>query len=245
MKRNESSEVRPRPAGRPGRLLLVDDHAVVRRGLAQILNMEPGLEVGAEASTAAEAMDALVGGGGIDAAVMDVTLGANSGIELIKALRARGCRVPILVLSMHDESLYAERALRAGAQGYVMKDAPPEVIVKAVRSVLQGNIHVSSEITSRLLGRIVSRPGVGAHAPCFSRLSDRELEVFQAIGEGRTTIQIARALKLSVKTIETYRTNIKEKLGLKSGLELVRQAMRWAEDEGEGRPVAKKKPRRR
>ena len=227
---------------RKPRVLLADDHALLLDAFTRIL--EPEYEVVGRApdgrsvvAAARQLQPELV--------LLDISMPGVNGLEAIPRIRALNNPPAILVLSMHDEALYAERALRAGAQGYVMKDAPPEVIVRAVRSVLQGNIHVSSEITSRLLGRIVSRPGVGAHAPCFSRLSDRELEVFQAIGEGRTTIQIARALKLSVKTIETYRTNIKEKLGLKSGLELVRQAMRWAEDEGKGRPVAKKKPRRR
>lgn len=227
----------------PRRILLVDDHAVVRRGLAQIIDMEADLHVVGEASTAAEALTALGSGDAADAAVIDITLESGDGIELIKTLRAQGCTIPMLVLSMHDESLYAERALRAGAQGYVMKHEMPEVIVEALRRILTGGIHVSSDLSSRLLGRLVNRSSAQPPGPNYGRLSDRELQVFEGIGRGHGTSDLARRLGLSVKTIETYRAHIKQKLGLRTALDLVRHALRWVEADGGAGP-SKEKPRR-
>lgn len=228
----------------PRRILLVDDHAVVRRGLAQIIDMEPDLHVVGEASTAAEALNVLGFSDAADAAVIDITLESGDGIELIKGLRAQGCRIPLLVLSMHDESLYAERSLRAGAQGYVMKHEMPDVIVDALRRILSGGIHVSSDLSSRLLGRLVSRSSAQPQSPNYGRLSDRELQVFEGIGRGHGTSDLAHRLGLSVKTIETYRAHIKQKLGLRTALDLVRHALRWVESDG-GPAPAKEKPRRR
>jgi DNA-binding NarL/FixJ family response regulator len=207
------------------RVLLVDDHVLLRKGLAELLNGQKGLEVCGEATTLAEACSlatqlrpALV--------IVDISLEGSDGLELIKELTHRSAELPILVYSMHDEEVYAERALHAGAKGYVMKRETPERLLEAIGEILKGRVYVSKRMSDRLLGRMVGGDSASGQDP-ISRLSDRELEVFQLIGRGQSTAQIADALCLSIKTIETYREHIKQKLNLQSGLELMRQAVEW------------------
>jgi len=225
-----TSEV-PKKSDRPARVLVVDDHPIVRRGLAHLLEGVDDLEVGGEAETAAEALEA-VRRDRPDVVVVDLTLKEGSGLELIKDLHARWPDLPVLVLSMHDESLFAERALRAGARGYLMKDGRMEDVVAALRAVLAGRVYVSERIASRLLARITGG-GDPAVSP-IQTLTDRELEVFEMIGRGLSSRQIAEALHLSVKTVDTHRENIKRKLGLASGTELARHAFLWVERESAG-----------
>lgn len=211
---------------RKHRIFLVDDHPVTREGLARLINLEPDLEVCGQAGTAASALTA------IDTlhpelVIVDVSLsGGAGGLELTKNLSSRRRHPRILVLSTHDESLYAERALRAGAKGYVMKHESTERIMSSIRDVLHGQIAVSRAISSQMLQR-VSHKQKGHAASEFELLSDRELEVFRLIGQGRGTRQIAAGLHLSVSTVETHRTHIKEKLHLRSAPELVRRAVEW------------------
>lgn len=204
-------------------ILLVDDHPVMRHGLAQIIAREEDMDVCGEASSAAQAID-MVGQLSPDAIIVDITLEDGDGIELIKDIRARYENVKMLVSSMHDESLYAERALRAGAMGYISKEASREQFLDAIRQVLRGRICVSPAISNRLLKRAAGKPLEEDRSPIES-LSDRELTVFELIGQGLSTRQIAEKLFLSVKTIETYREHIKAKLNLRSSNELVRHAV--------------------
>ena len=207
-------------------ILLIDDHPIVRQGLSQLINQEPDLHVSAEAASAREALEAL-SKAVPDIAIVDISLDDRSGIELIKDLRARNATLPILALSMHDEALYAERALRAGAKGYIMKQEATEQVMNAIRKVLQGTIYVSERMASRLLNQFVNtRPG-DDESP-LGRLSDRELEIFTMIGRGIGTREIANKLFLSIKTVEAHREHIKEKLKLKSGTELMRMAVQHA-----------------
>ena len=210
-------------------LLLVDDHPIVRKGLRTILEQEPDLRVIGEAGNRAETVNH-VRGLKPDLILLDVSLEGSDGIEITKALRAEfGTHPPILIVSMYDESLYAERALRAGAQGFIMKHEVADNIVKAVRQVLSGKIYVSDGVRQKVL-RDLSDNRTDIRSAPIDRLSDRELEVFRRIGEGRGTRQIAEELKLSVKTIETYRSHIKEKLSLKTAAELARSAVSWVEE---------------
>jgi DNA-binding NarL/FixJ family response regulator len=205
---------------------LVDDHPIVRQGLAQLINAQPDLSVVVEASAAPEALAALAAQR-VDVLVVDLSLREGSGIDLVRDVSARWPATPILVLSMHEEQLYAERALRAGARGYLMKHEAPEVVIGAIRKVLAGEVHLSSAMSGRLLNRFVTtKPEPGTSL--LDRLSDRELEVFQLIGRGLSTRAIAEGLFLSVKTIETHREHIKQKLGLTSASELLRYAIEHA-----------------
>jgi DNA-binding NarL/FixJ family response regulator len=207
------------------RLMLVDDHPIVRHGLAQMIAREPDMEVCGEASNAGEALQ-LIASSQPDLVIVDLTLQDGDGIELIKDIKARHEPIKMLVSSMHDETLYAERALRAGAAGYINKAASREQVTGAIRQVLKGNIYLSDNISSRLLQRVVDKNDDVAHSP-VEKLSDRELAVFEMIGQGLSTRQIAEKLHLSVKTIETYREHIKTKLSLSKSSELVRHAVRW------------------
>jgi DNA-binding NarL/FixJ family response regulator len=215
------------PSQRKGRLLLVEDHPVTREGLAQLLNQQPDLQVCGQAGTAPEALtaaDALKP----DLVLVDIALGGTSGLELIKDLARRHAALPVLVLSTHDELLYAERSLRAGAKGYVMKHEPTERVMAAIRQVLRGGVYLSEQMQNRLFQKVVRGIGVPQSSE-IDQLSDRELEVFELIGEGCATAQIAASLHLSVSTVETHRAHIKEKLKLESGTELVRRAVEWVE----------------
>jgi DNA-binding NarL/FixJ family response regulator len=212
-------------APRKDRIFLVEDHPVTREGFAQLINFQTDLEVCGQAGTGAQALTEIAGLKP-DLVIVDISLAGTSGIELIKDLVSRDPILKILVLSMHDESLYAERALRAGARGYVMKQVATEYVMAAIRHVLRGGVYLSERMRNQLLFNVVGRLSA-AGASDLDRLSDRELEVFQLIGEGRTTAQIGASLHLSVSTVETYRAHIKEKLRLQNATELVQHAVDW------------------
>ena len=213
------------------RIVIVDDHPIIRRGLADFINQAEDLEVCGEASDAHQAIE-MVTNLKPDVAIGDISLKEINGIELIKHIRARNAKLPMLVLSMHDETLYAERALRAGARGYVMKQEPPETVISAVRKILSGDIYVSEKMSSRLIARMADGTPSGTGSP-LERLSDRELEVFQLIGQGLRTRQIAERLCLSIKTIESYREHIKHKLDLQNSTELFQHALQWVQGQGQ------------
>jgi DNA-binding NarL/FixJ family response regulator len=207
------------------KVLVVDDHPIVRKGLTQLLNQEADLAVCAEAEDAPGAL-AAIEDAKPDVALIDIALPETDGIELIKRIKENYPGLPVLALSMHPESLYAARVLRAGGQGYIMKQEAPEKVVLALRKVLHGEIYLSDAMTTRLL-RTMARAPASAQASALDALSDRELQVFRLIGQGHATRRVAEMLHISVKTIESYRENIKEKLGLKDGAELVHHAIQW------------------
>jgi DNA-binding NarL/FixJ family response regulator len=215
----------------PGKLrvLLVDDHPITRQGLKALVNQQPNLEVCGETDTAAQAID-LVASLQPDLAIVDVALKTTNGIELTKNLKAHSPNLPILVVSMHDEALYAERALRAGAMGYVMKQEAGEKVALAIQHLLRGEIFLSARMKERMLHRFVNKKREGM-VFAIDTLSDREMEVFQLIGNGYSTRQIAQKLGLSSKTIDSYREHLKLKLGLETGADLVRHAIQWARTE--------------
>jgi len=206
-------------------VFLVDDHPLVRRGLGELLSTEEGIEVCGEAESVAEAMETF-DPDGCDLAIVDLSLGGPDGLELIKRLRQCWPEVPVLVYSMHDESIYAQRALAAGARGYLGKQEPPDCVLEAVRRVLSGEIYLSPEMAQRL--EAGSGDNVNGHP--VEQLSDRELEVFGLLGRAHGTRQIAERLKLSHKTIESHRENIKRKLGLRNHNELMRRAVLWVQE---------------
>jgi DNA-binding NarL/FixJ family response regulator len=216
------------------RVFLVDDHPIVRHGMAQLLAGQADLEVCGQASDAPTALDALAAAVP-DVVIVDLSLGASSGIDLIADIKAQLPRAAVLVVSMHDEQLYAERSLRAGAAGYVMKHEATEAIVRAVRTVAGGGIFVSEPVSARLLRLWVATGAPGDGSP-LDTLSNRELHVLELIGRGLGTRLIAEQLQISVKTVESYRARLKEKMNLRSGIELTRFAMRWATDDRKGEP---------
>jgi DNA-binding NarL/FixJ family response regulator len=207
------------------RILVVDDHPLTRHGIAQLIGQQPDLVVCGEAGNAEHALDC-VRSLRPDLVLVDVTLPGKPGLELIKDLTATHPEVLVLVVSMHDESLYAERALRAGARGYLMKSAGGEELMKAIRRVFDGQVYVSQELSAKILDNLSgsSRRPAGV----LSVLSDREFEVFQLVGEGLTTHEIGSRLHISGKTVETHRLHIREKLKLKTPPELTKYAVRWA-----------------
>jgi DNA-binding NarL/FixJ family response regulator len=207
------------------RVLIVDDHPLFRLGLRAIIEQEQGLQVCGEAADAGEALRQL-SAHEPDLVIVDVSLKKGHGLELVKQIRARDRRVKMLMCSMHDDELFAERAMHAGALGYVNKGESPETILGGIRAVLRGGVYLSAEISRRILTRSRRAAGATADRPGDS-LSDRELAVFELIGRGLTTRAIAEHLYLSVKTVETYREHIKAKLGLKNGAELARHAAQW------------------
>lgn len=213
---------------RRARILLVDDHPIVLQGLKQLINQEKDLMVCGEAADSNGALKAF-GTLKPDLAIIDISLKQGSGLELIKTLKVRYPKMPALVLSMHDDSLYAERVLRAGAKGFINKAEATDKLIAAIHKVLNGEIYLSDKIGSKILSKLFNRQPDKDISP-MGCLSDRELEVFQLIGQGHTTREIAEALHLSVKTIETYRENIKEKLKLKNATELVQHAVHWVEN---------------
>lgn len=210
-------------------ILIVDDHPVVRQGLAQLIDQEKDLEVRGHAEDAPQAMRAIKEIQP-DMVIVDISLKDTSGMDLVKDMKIRHPDLPILILSMHDESLYAERALRAGAKGYIMKQEATERVITAIRRVLAGEIYVSDSLAAKMVTRIATGVAPSSSSPVES-LSDRELEVLRLIGEGHKTRDVADKLHLSVKTIETYRAHIKEKLGFKDGNELFRYAVEWVSSE--------------
>jgi DNA-binding NarL/FixJ family response regulator len=209
----------------PARVLVVDDHPIARRGLIDLLEGELGLEIAGEASDGASAL-ALLEREHPDLVLIDISLQGANGIELIKEIHARDEGVRMLVASMHDEAIYADRALRAGAMGYINKEAPVAQFLEAVNQVLGGNLYLGQDSSETALRRRAGVTGEQGRSP-FERLSDRELEVFSLIGDGLTTREIAKRLELSPKTVETHRENIKDKLGLKNATQLVSSAVRW------------------
>jgi DNA-binding NarL/FixJ family response regulator len=209
------------------RILIVDDHPIVRKGLAQLIDQEPDLVVAGEAENADGAMEYLKGDIP-DLAIVDISLQGVDGIELIKKIRTRLSDLPILVVSMHDESLFAERALRVGAKGYIMKQEAIGKMMEAIRKVLKGELYLSERVSESIVKRFISGKSEGLQSP-IEVLSDRELEVFQLIGQGLGTRKIAEQLHVSVKTVETYRANIKQKMNLKDGIELLKHAVQWVE----------------
>lgn len=206
------------------RVLLVDDHPIVRQGLRRLISNEPGLVVCAEAESVREARRA-IREHAPDVVVADLSLKDGDGIDLVKDIRAHHPQLPVLVLSMHDESLYAERMLAAGASGYIMKDAASDQFIQALRCVLAGRVYVSEALAPSLGGR--KPAGAGDASEPVSRLSNRELQILQMIGGGLSSRQIADTLHLSVKTVEAHRQRIKGKLELASGAQLVQFAAHW------------------
>lgn len=211
------------------RILLVDDHAVVRFGIAQLINRQADLHVCGEQEDARKALDAVMQLNP-DLVVVDLSLRDSSGLELIRNLKAQFPGKPVLVLSVHDESIYAEIAFRAGALGYLMKQEALEKVVAAVRRVLGGNVYVSDALAAKMLQQQV-RGNTDVQQPAIKSLSDREVEVFHLIGQWKKTKEIAGELHLSVKTVEYYREQIKRKLNLKDAAELTQYATAWVQRE--------------
>jgi DNA-binding NarL/FixJ family response regulator len=214
---------------RKTQILIVDDHPVVREGLETMLNHEQDLNVCAQAEDAPQALQAIAELNP-DIAIVDISLKNSDGIELTKTIKAKYPELAVIILSVHDESVYAERVLLAGAQAYLMKDAVPENIVKAIRTVLRGEIYVSDAIAKKFL-HIIAGDKAGITKTSIEHLSDREFETFRLIGKGYKASQIASQLHLSVKTIETYRSRIKEKLGLANAAQLLQYAIVWARNQ--------------
>jgi DNA-binding NarL/FixJ family response regulator len=213
------------------RILIVDDHPAVREALALRIDRQADLEVCAEAADLGEALR-LLAETRPDVAVIDITLKTANGIDLIKRIKDRNDHVRILVWSMHSEALYAERALRAGALGYVNKDQATDRIVEAIRRVLEGKVYLSEAMTERMLQRAVGGTREEVKRSPLDVLADRELEVFRLIGEGVKTAEIAERLHLSVKTVETYRDRIRQKLDLSDGTKLAHYATQWVLENG-------------
>jgi DNA-binding NarL/FixJ family response regulator len=212
------------------KVLLVDDHPIVRHGFAQLINRDAGLTVCGEADDVPQAMESIQSCQP-NVVIVDITLKSGSGLDLIKNIKAQHPHLPILVVSMHDESLYAERVLRAGGRGYLTKQEAVDNILVAIHRVLKGEIYLSQKMTGRLLFRLADGKTQLTGSP-VDTLSDRELEVFQLIGQGSGTSQIAERLHLSVKTVETYREHLKQKLNLKNAAELVQHAVQWSQTQG-------------
>lgn len=207
-------------------IFIVDDHPVFRDGLVMLVNREADLKVCGEANSAPQALSAMEKLQP-DLLLADIGLPGKSGLELIKDIRALHPDMAVLVISMHDEALYAERVLRAGGRGYIMKEEGPEKILKAIRQVLEGQMYLSGKMSIRVLDALSGRRSKATSA--ISRLSDRELEILELIGRGKVSQAIAAQLHLSVKTVDAHRSNIKEKLELQSGAELICYAARWVE----------------
>jgi len=204
-------------------VFVVDDHPLLRQGLALMIDREPDLMVCGEAEEAQAALKEIAARKP-DILIVDISLKGPDGIDLLKNLRALYPDLPVLILSMHDESIYAERALRARANGYIMKQEATEKVLVAIRRILAGDIYLSEKMANKLLHQYVSGSARNEQSR-LSALSDRELEVFRQIGEGRSTREIAENLHLSIKTVETYQAHIKEKLSLRTGRELVQHAI--------------------
>jgi DNA-binding NarL/FixJ family response regulator len=206
-------------------VLVVDDHPLMRQGLSMLINQQQDMQVCGEAEEAQAVMRALAQQKP-DIMILDISLNGPDGLELLKSIRAADPDLPVLVLSMHDEAIYAERALRARANGYIMKQEATDKVLVALRRILNGDVYLSDRMSNKMLQQFIG----GAPATIQSRislLSDRELEVFRLIGDGRATREIAEELHLSVKTVETYQAHIKEKLDLRSGRELIQYAIQW------------------
>ncbi|MFC1467830.1 response regulator [Verrucomicrobiota bacterium] len=214
------------------KVFLVDDHPVVRQGLHMLIEQDSELMVCGESATALDTIQQLKTLTP-DILLTDISLKDSNGLELVKDIRLRNPNLPILVFSIHDETIYAERALTAGANGYVMKQEDPDLLLHAIHKVLGGDIHLSMKVTSQLLKQLSSSKPSNPldHADAVSTLSDRELEVFELIGKGLSTRKIAEQLNLSIKTIETYRAHIKRKFNISDSAELTHRAIQWADND--------------
>lgn len=217
------------PAPAQSRLLIVDDHPLFREGLRQIIERDPDLTVCGEAANAQEALQALPELKP-DLVLVDISLGGSSGIDLIKAIKNDYDELPVLVVSMHDESLYAERALRAGAMGYIMKHEPGKTVKAAIHKVLGGEMYLSEKMSSTVISKFM-RGQADRPASPIELLSDRELEVFRMLGQGKGTRQIAKDLNITIATVNSFRNRIKEKLHLKTATEVMLHAIQWSREE--------------
>lgn len=229
MASKKTARVTSATASEKRKVFIVDDHPIVRQGLAQLINNEPDLAVigqGEDAYGSLRTIKTMQP----DLCLVDVSLKDSDGVELLKELQSQLPGLPVLMLSMHDETLYAERAIRAGARGYIMKQEAPEVLLSAIRKVLSGQVYVSDRMGATLIQRMVGgRTGTKSALP-LDRLTDRELEIFRMIGAGNSVREIAEKLFLSVKTVEAHREHIKEKLNVKSSAELLRYAIKNSPD---------------
>ena len=214
------------PSAAPLRIVIVDDHPIVRKGLTELINHEPGMVVCGESDTADGGLSRIRADRPA-VAIVDLSLGMDSGLQLVKTLNASLPDVKVLILSMHDETLHAERALAAGASGYIMKHAAMQHLIAAIRCVASGKTYVSAEMSERIVARMTGRRDAQDATAPFERLTDREREVFTLIGQGLGTRDIARHLTVSVKTVETHQARIKEKLGLTHVRDLTRAAINW------------------
>lgn len=228
-----STKAQPASSSKKYRVLLVDDHPIVRQGLVLLIDRESDLSVCGEAEGAHSAFHAIATLRP-DVVVLDISLSGPDGLDVLKEIRAKNAALPVLILSMHDESIYAERVLRAGANGYIMKQEATKRVLIAIRRILQGEMYLSERLTNSLL-----RQHLGGTAPLnnspLANLTDRELEVFRLIGEGHATRQIAGELHVSVKTVESYQAHIKDKLALRNSRELLQHAIEWVMNDGNGR----------
>jgi DNA-binding NarL/FixJ family response regulator len=220
-----ASKAQIAPQVKKFRVLLIDDHPIVRQGLALLIDREADLSVCGEAEGSHSAYDAIATLRP-DIVLLDISLSGPDGLDVLKEIRMRTGSLPVLILSMHDESIYAERAMRAGANGYIMKQEATEKVLVAIRRILQGGVYLSDRLTNTMLQQFVHGTAMPRTSPLVN-LTDRELEVFRLIGEGHGTRQIADELYLSVKTIESYQAHIKEKLSLRNARELVQHAIEW------------------
>jgi len=211
------------------KILIVDDHPIFRMGMKELINQEEDFTVCAMAANINEARKALATTSP-DMAIIDIALAEDNGLDLVKEISRSENEIPMLVLSMHEESVWAERAIRAGAQGYIMKKEASESVISALRTIHRGQIHVSGNMIALLLNKLQDNPNCRG-ASTMDILTDRELEVFRLIGSGMSTREIAGQLSLGIKTIGTYRDRIKQKLGLKNGAELTRRAVIWTTNE--------------
>ena len=223
-----SSQQGTATAPKKARIFLVDDHPIVRQGLSQLINQESDLVMCGHAEDARSAMEAITASRP-DLVIVDISLAGPDGLDLLKQVRLTDPALPVLILSMLDESLYAGRALRAGANGYIMKQEATDNVLVAVRRILHGEIYVSDRMARRIVAQLAGHPAAAKGSP-IDLLSDRELEVFRLIGQGQSTRHIAEALCLSVKTVESYQAHIKDKLSLKNSRELMQHAVQWVAD---------------
>ena len=219
----------PNDAPAKKRVLIVDDHPIFRAGLTSLVNLETELAVCGEANDAAQAMHALEKLHP-DLVLLDMSLPGKGGLELLKDIRAIAPQTPVLIISMHDETLYAERVIKAGGRGYIMKQEGPEKIVQAIRKVLGGGISVSERIAAQILDAMSGSKGGSSSS--VSTLTDREFEVYRLLGQGKEPHEIARTLHLSIKTVDTHRAHIRQKLGLRNATELIHHATRWTAEQG-------------